>query len=206
MKNYFKNVSPYIIVILVMIIALILTKQCHKCPVYPEPTVQVITETDTVYDTIEIVKTIYKPLPKDTLYIEISSAVDTTEILKDYYAKKYYNNIYMDDTSAYIAIEDTVFKNELYTSKLTFVNRRPTVINSTTYITQYDTCKPCKSFNMGFGGFVGFSGQDFISGGSIMLTTNKKASYAVSVGYMFNGDIEKYKPNLAQFTIYWNIK
>lgn len=205
MKNYFKNVSPYIIVILVMVIALILTKQCHRCPICSEPTVQIITETDTVYDTIEIVKTIYKTLPKDIVYIEIPSAVDTTEILKDYYAKKYYNNIYMDDTSAYIAIEDTVFKNELYTSKLTFVNRRPTVINSTTYITQYDTCKPCKSFNMGFGGFVGFSGQDFISGGSIMLTTNKKSSYAVSVGYMFNESVT-YKPNLVQFTMYWNIK
>lgn len=205
MKNYFKNVSPYIIVILVMVIALILTKQCHRCPVCPEPTVQIITETDTVYDTIEIVKTIYKPLPKDTVYIEIPSDVDTTEILKDYYAKKYYNNIYMDDTSAYIAIEDTIFKNELYTSKLTFVNRRPTAINSTTYITQYDTCKPCKSFNMGFGGFVGFSKPYFISGGSIMLTTNKKDSYTVSVGYMFNESVT-YKPNLVQFTMYWNMK
>ena len=56
MKNYFKNTSPYIIVILVLIIALILTKQCHRCPVCPEPTTTVITETDIVYDTVEITK------------------------------------------------------------------------------------------------------------------------------------------------------
>lgn len=203
MRNYFKNVSPYIIVILVMVIALILTKQCHRCPVYPEPTIQVITETDTVYDTIEIVKTIYKPLPKDTLYIEISSAVDTTEILKDYYAKKYYNNIYMDDTSAYIAIEDTIFKNELYTSKLTFINKRPTVINSTTNIIQYDTCKACKMFNMGIGGFITLKpsldslSNYFGAGASVMLTTNKKSSYAISYDFI---------NKIAQFTLYYNLK
>lgn len=202
MKNYFKNTSPYIIIILVLIIALILTKQCHRCPVCPEPTTTIITETATIYDTVEITKVIYKPLPKDTVYVEVLANIDTADILKDYHAKKYYNNIYVDDTSAYIAIEDTIFKNELYTSKLTFINRRPTVINTTTYITQYDTGKP---FNMGFGGFVGFSGQDFTSGGSIMLTTNKKASYAVSVGYVFDENMT-YKPNLAQFTMYWNLK
>lgn len=196
MKNYFKNVSPYIIVILVMVIALILTKQCHRCPVYPKSTVQIITETDTVYDTTEIVKTIYKPLPKDTLYIEISSAVDTTEILKDYYAKKYYNNIYMDDTSAYIATIDTIFKNELYSSELVFINRRPTAINHNTIIT-YDTCKPCKHWNIGVGALIGGYTDKFGAGPSIIVSTNKKMSYTASYDFI---------QNIGYFGIYFNVR
>ncbi|NCD07540.1 MAG: hypothetical protein EOL97_15640 [Spirochaetia bacterium] len=197
MKNYFKNISPYIIVILVLVIALILTKQCQRCPVCPEPTTTVITKTDTIRDTTVITKTIYKLLPKDTVYIEVPTDVDTDEILKDYYAKKYYNNIYLDDTSAYIGIEDTVFKNEIYSSKLTFINRRPTIINTTTYVTQYDICEPCKQFNIGVGGLIGGYTDKFGAGPSIMLTTNKKASYSASYDII---------NKTGYFGLYWNIK
>lgn len=206
MKNFFKKLTPIAIVLIIAIVIIIVARECRHIPQPVEThTTDTVKVTEYVYDTTEIVKYITRPGIKETIYVEVPVDINVTDVVNDYYTMKVYNPIYMDDTSAYIAIEDTVFKNELYTSKLTFVNRRPTAINSTTYITQYDTCKPCKSFNMGFGGFVGFSGQDFISGGSIMLTTNKKASYAVSVGYMFNESVT-YKPNLAQFTIYWNIK
>ena len=195
MKKYLKDISPYVLIIFILIGLLIFTKECSKGKKCPEPIVKIITETKIEYDTIEITKTIYKPLPKDTIYITILEDIDTLEILKDYYSKKYYYNVYLDDTTAYIATKDTIYQNEIYSSELTFINRRPTIINTTTI--HYDTCKPCSRFNIGFGGFIGVGVNEIQAGPSVMLTTNKKSSYTLSYDII---------NKVGQVGVYYNIK
>jgi hypothetical protein len=208
MKNYFKNISPYVIVILVLVIALILTQQCKRSPiVVTQHETTTVVERDTVWDTVRITSKVYIPVPGETIYIDPPLDVNCDELAVEYFAWRVYNDTIIDDTSALVIINDVVTRNVLAQRQWEFVNRRPTIIENT-----YVTVKPydCKSFNLGFGGFIGktFSKPYPISGGSIMLTTNKRSSYAVSVGYMFNETIESnaYKPNLVQFTMYWNIK
>ena len=65
MRNYLKDISPYILIIFILIGLLIFTKECSKDKKCPEPIVKIITETKVEYDTIEITKTIYKPLRED---------------------------------------------------------------------------------------------------------------------------------------------
>jgi len=197
MKNYFKNISPYIIVIAILVVIIILMKECKRCPTCPEPTTTVIHTRDTVWDTIRLTSVVYKPLPKETIWVEVPADIDTNEILKRYYAKLYYEDILKDDTSAYIFIKDTITQNSIYTREWEFINRRPTIINTTTTINQYDTCKDCKRFNMGFGGFLGGNSGTFQAGVSMMLQTNKKSAYTVSY------DVINKTGNIG---IYWTIK
>lgn len=197
MKQYLKHISPYALIITILIIALIFTKECKRCPQCPEPITTIVMERDTVWDTIKITSTVYKPLPKETIWVNVPSDIDTTEILKRYYAKIYYEDILKDDTSAYILVKDTISQNSLYTRQYEFINRRPTEINTTTTVYQYDTCKECKRFNIGFGGFLGGNLDTFNAGFSIMLQTNKKSSYTLS-----------YDPinKVGEVGIYWMIK
>ena len=197
MKNYLKKVSPYVIVIVILIVALIFSRECRRCPDCPEQTTTVINHTDTIRDTTLITKIIYKPLPKETIFIDIPVDANVEDIVNDYYTMKYYENIYLDDTSAYIATKDTVFNNALYSSELVFVNRRPTVINNTTTIITYDTCKECKHWNIGIGGLIGGYTDKFGAGPSVIVSTNKKMSYTASYDFV---------QKIGYFGIYFNVR
>jgi hypothetical protein len=205
MKKYLKNISPYVLIIAILIIALILTKECRRCPQCPEPTVTIITETDTIRDTVRIVSNVYIPVPGETIYIDPPEDVDCALMSIDYYAERRYTDTLKNDTSALIIVKDVVSQNILAQRQWEFINQRPTIINTTTNIISYDTCKQCKQFNLGFGGFISARPENvskgrtgFIGfGPSILLTTNKKSSYGVSYDVI---------NNIGEFSLYWNIK
>jgi hypothetical protein len=205
MKQYLKHISPYALIITILIIALIFTKECKRCPQCPEPTTTVITETDTVYDTVRIVSNVYVPIPGETIYVNPPVNIDCEAMAIDYYSQKKYTDTLINDTSALIIVNDIISQNIISQRRYEFINRRPTIINTMTIINTYDTCKQCKKFNLGFGGFIGVRPEinsegveSFLGfGPSIILTTNKKSSYGVSYDVL---------NNIGEFSLYWNIK
>jgi hypothetical protein len=59
---------------------------------------------------------------------------DTAAILAAYFAKAYYSDTLKNDTSAFIALKETVTQNRIVERILMFQNRRPTAITTTTVL------------------------------------------------------------------------
>lgn len=133
--NGMKKFISYII-IGVLIVAIIILQQCRRDP---EPEVISVVTHDTIPgDSIPYEVLLPKPYPifKDTGSTKWKyKDVDTCAILADYYAEYYYQDTLKDDTSALVIVNDVVTENRLQSRKLTFQNRRPTMINTT--ITNY---------------------------------------------------------------------
>lgn len=70
----------------------------------------------------------YVALPPDTVFI----GADTAAILADYFLTRRYSDTLMNDTSAFIALSEMVTQNSITSRTLTFQNRRPTYITTTT--------------------------------------------------------------------------
>jgi hypothetical protein len=205
-----RAISTLIIVVLLLII--ILQQQCCGNS-KPESTgnfwnwhFDVIEKFDTVYsiDTIIVEKKIY--IPSNTIYVPIPADVDTANILKEYYAKNIYEDKALDDSTALIIVKDTISQNKIWYRKVTYLDRTPTIIN-TTVVTPLQDCPKPKQFNLGFGGFISARPkiikpletieQFFGFGPTILLTTNRKSSYGISYD-VFNG--------IGEFSMYYNIK
>jgi hypothetical protein len=60
--------------------------------------------------------------------------VDTSAILAAYFARCYYADTLKNDTSAFIALAETVTQNRIVERSLMFQNRRPTAITTTTVL------------------------------------------------------------------------
>jgi hypothetical protein len=69
----------------------------------------------------------YASLPPDTVFAK----VDTAAILLAYFATRYYSDTLLNDTSAFIALQETVSQNSITERSLMFQNRRPTYITTT---------------------------------------------------------------------------
>jgi hypothetical protein len=69
----------------------------------------------------------YEALPPDTVF----RAVDTAAILLAYLTERFYSDTLLNDTSAFIALSETVSRNAIADRRLTFQNRRPTYITTT---------------------------------------------------------------------------
>jgi hypothetical protein len=69
----------------------------------------------------------YVTLAPDTVFLN----VDTAAILRAYFAENLYADTLMNDTSAFIALSETVTQNRIFARSLLFQNRRPTYITTT---------------------------------------------------------------------------
>ena len=69
----------------------------------------------------------YVEAPPDTVFMH----ADTAAILADYFLTRRYADTLLNDTSALIALSETVARNRLTARALTFQNRRPTYITTT---------------------------------------------------------------------------
>jgi hypothetical protein len=81
---------------------------------------KVITETVTVWDTLEIETEVYIPKWRtkivkeyDTVEVKIPQEVDTLSILKDYYAEYTYIDTISLDSLGYISLIDTISRNSI---------------------------------------------------------------------------------------------
>ncbi len=193
MKKYLDKI-PYIVIAILLVI-IILMKECKRCPEVSIPDPTVITTTDTIYDTLLVESNVYIPVPGPITYVEIPQDVDTPAILATHFSKYPYNDTLKNDSIAFIAVFDTIYQNKIYNRRWEYKDLTPAVINQTNII--YDTCQQCSQFNLGFGGLIGGYTDKFGVGPSILLTTNKKSSYSLSYDVV---------NKIAYFGIYWNIK
>ena len=196
MKQYLKHVSPYVIIIAIMFVIIIIMQQCNGGKVKTETVYKTKTDTLIKYnDRIIEGEKIYIPYDK-IVYRDVPADVDTAEILKQYYAVYYTPDVILNnDSVAYIALFDSISQNRVIYRRYEYKDNTPTqIITNTTIV---DTCKECKRFNLGFGGFLGGNQNTFQAGISIMLQTNKKAAYTVSYDVI---------NKTAQAGIYWTIK
>lgn len=165
MKKYINIIGISIIAILLITVMI----QCNKNRklVFVEKT---ITKTDTIKgDSIPVIIQVPKPyiVFKDTGSIH-ETIVDTVAILREYLTKNIYKRVLKDDSSAYVAIIDTVFKNELQSGVFEFQNRKITSIitTNTTTISQLDL----SSWHIYLGMLAGYGIKD-------------KAGFSPIIGY-----------------------
>jgi hypothetical protein len=118
MKITWERIQSIIIIILVIII-LIMSKCTGKKQKPAED--KVITQTNIIWDTLEIEKNVYVPKWRtkietkyDTTYVEVPADVDTLNILKDYYSKYVYVDTLFLDTLGYITLIDTISENKIF--------------------------------------------------------------------------------------------
>jgi hypothetical protein len=170
-----KKYLPWIIIGILSIL-LVIMQQCRKTP---EPEIVTTITHDTIPgDSIPYEVLLKKPYP---VYRDTGSTkwkyekVDTCQILKNYYAENFYQDTLKDDTSALIVVNDIVTENQLQERKLTFQNRRATVINTT--ITNIGEI-PRNKFFVGLA--IGRSLNNFAVGPSILFVTKKSFAYGLT--------------------------
>jgi hypothetical protein len=155
-----------------------------KCSVKKAPVATVKHDTITVPgDSVPYQVKVEKPYPVYTdtgSWHNVPGKVDTMALLHDYLTKKGYYRTLKDDTSAFIAVRDSVFKNSLLAGTLEFQNRRKTqIIYNTTILPAAD--KKSKIYiGTGFGGNL----QTVAVSGKITLITRNDAMYGFGVEYI----------------------
>lgn len=129
---------------ILLVVVLIVAALAIKDRFFPSTVVK--TKTVTVRDTVYQDTTIYKQLPQPDPDTVVLMQVDTItkpaddSLIWERYIDLYqaHNNTYIyddtlkNDTSALVAVRDTVKRNRLQSRELIYENRRPTVINRTT--------------------------------------------------------------------------
>lgn len=167
-----ERIQSMIIVILVIII--LLMQQCNGNKEQPiEP--KVITETVTVWDTLEVEKEVYIPKWRtkvvkeyDTVEVKIPQYVDTLSILKDYYAEYVYTDTISLDSLGYISLIDTISKNSILSRDPNIQIQIPIkTIKETIYINE-------REFYAGFG--VRTNGQNMSWMGLEGVMRNKRGN------------------------------
>jgi len=112
------------IIAFILLIVVIFQRSCVQPPtVIVEPP-----EIVYVYDTIpKIIIQKETELRIDTIIVTeyLPHNIDTLAILADYFSKVKYFDVLLDDSSAFIALAETVYKNRITERELTFINRQP---------------------------------------------------------------------------------
>jgi hypothetical protein len=151
-------------------------QQCNHKEI-PEVTTTIIHDT-IPGDPYPVISYLDKPVP---FRVEVPGdtfwkyhKVDTAAILKDYFSRKIYGDTLKDDTSAFIALIDTVYMNQLHKRTLIFQNRRATEINTT--INNFGEVPRNKFF---FGVSIGRSLNNFAAGPSLLWVTKKSFAYGL---------------------------
>ena len=182
------------LIIAVLIGLLFLQRECGtRCPDAPEPvTIHDTIPGDTVIQSIRVDAPypVVTVLPPDT-FIKIDS-VQCWALAKNFYSRIIYLDTLKNDSSAFIAISDTVYKNSLQGRKVFFQNRRPTAINTFTFSAGE---KPRNKIFIGPA--IGRSLDNFAFCGSAMLLTKKDHAYT------YTYDITNKDHYLG---IYWKIR
>jgi hypothetical protein len=183
--------APWIIII-VLILLLVLQRECHRCPVCPEA----ITTTDTCYiagDTvIRELPAVIIPKPDSIIPQPIPTNIDSAAIAKIYFSKVYGYAVLVDDSSMYAGFKYMIEQNRLQWFIPEVANRRATaIIHNTTVI---ESVKPKNKYFAGIG--VGRSFNSFGLAPSVALLTKRDHLYSIHYDIL-NKDLYA--------TAYWKI-
>ncbi|NCU27399.1 hypothetical protein EOM86_11900 [Candidatus Nomurabacteria bacterium] len=206
-----RQMKPVAVALIVAVIVIVVIRQCTpsdpesdsgcRFNLFPDEVISV-THTDTVYDSIPVVTIVYKPVPYEVIPDTPDWALTCEEVMLDYYYSYLYADTAINDSMALIIVRDTISRNRVQGRQVKYVDRTPTVINTTTTALVYDTCpdpEVCKKWNFGIGGFVGsgLKPDSFEAGVSAIVTTNKRSSY--ELGYDMVG-------KSVRFTMFFNLR
>lgn len=186
-----KRTIPHYVIIIILIGIIFLQRECHRCP-----DVKTSYRVDTIPgDVIPSVIELSRP---DPYFVFVDTGrqmfVDTAAILRDYFAQVVYLDTLKDDSSAFIAVLDTVTQNRLQGRKLYFANRKPTSIIHSTTIQPADT----ERLKLYAGAMLAIApGERTEIGPALFVTTPK--GYGYSYAYGFNEKTHT-------FTLLWKVK
>jgi len=168
MKIYATSVT----IILILLALLILQRECSH---HPDPEV-IITHDTIPGDPFPVLVEVGKP---DPIYVDqpyiLPAIIDTMAVIVDYFSKYYYADTLKNDTSAFIALYETVQGNKIIDRKYSFQNRRSTIINNNVFL-------PDKT-KLYAGGMVAITpdGNPEI-GPTVMLMTKRGYGYSYAYG------------------------
>ena len=129
------------IIILILILIIIFLQKCQSSGTSIEK--EIVTETEIVYETVEVEKEVYIPKYKEKIVnnfdtLIVKEPIDTLEILKDYYSKYYYQDTISLDTLGYLVINDTITQNKIYSRDFkSKINVPTTFVTNTIYLNKY---------------------------------------------------------------------
>jgi hypothetical protein len=171
-----KRTIPHYVIIIILIGIIFLQRECHRCP-----EVQTSYRVDTIPgDIIPSIIELSRPEPY-FIFVDTGQQmfVDTASILRDYFARVVYLDTLKDDSSAFIAIRDTVTENRLRGRQLYFANRKPTAIIHTTTVQPSET----ERMKLYAGAMLALTPEDKSDiGPVIMMMTPKGAGYSYAYG------------------------
>lgn len=173
MKN---NIFSILCMVCLLIIVVLGIHWCNNPMVVTETQTQTIYET--TYDSVEKIVYIDRPvpsevLPPDTVFVYDQEKCE--QLFADHFSKRIYLDTLQNDSAAFISLRDTVFMNRLMGRTLTYKNRRPTEITTTTNTTVINSGPRFKLFagpivtyspdiGSGIGAGVMFSSKTFAAG------------------------------------------
>ena len=190
----------------IVVLILIMLFQKNGCTYINDKKTEVVTVHDTtwqVHDSLIIKKlkikeVIHDTIPPeyiaDTTYPKLKAQYDSLVIA--YLAKNIYADTVKLDTLGYVAVADTVYKNELLNRSYKYNYKIPTITVTTT-ITKYAAAKG--AFFVG-GGITGNSNQVNSLQGGFLYKSKRDKVFGVNVGIDGNNQI------VYGFQSYWKIK
>ncbi len=126
--------APWIIII-VLILVLVIQRECHRCPDCPEP--EASTHTTIVPgDSVPVPKPVVIIKPGKVVYDTMWQyyPVDTAAILADYHAHRFGNDTAVNDSSVMVSLAWHVHRNRLQSVQAFVQNRRAVEIHHHTTI------------------------------------------------------------------------
>lgn len=125
---------------------------------------------DTVNPPQKVIPVPYKVI-KDTFWVDtVRIQADTAAILADYFAKRVYSDTLLNDSTALIAVLDTIqFNRRVGTRQLRYINRLPRTIT-------YQSSPSKWEIGAGIGYGDGVQAGLYAKKGNIMLSTDGKSA------------------------------
>ena len=171
-----KKTLPYLVIAgLILYLVLFSPK-----PLPPETIITI--ERDTIRDTVQTTSTVYVPKIRyvdrtDTLWK--MQNVDTALILADYFTYRYYQDTVLNDSTAFLVVKDTLYKNKIK-SRQTSLKVYPQTIKETITITQSEKLRTKWFYGLGVGG----NPESFGIAPSFMLLTKKENAFTLSYDFI----------------------
>ena len=192
LTSYF-HASSFALV-LVLVLMLIIQRECHHCPACPEvpkPQTTVQIKVDTLYYPWVV------PVPqiefRDTgSWHQAFQPIDTAAIVREFLTKNVYHRTLVNDTNALIILTDTVFQNKLCEGYI-----QAQFYPYTRIITQTTTIMPPARRKLFIGTEITLYPIDYSFAPSLLYQSKKDHAYSVS----FN----PFTQNI-RFSTWWKIQ